>query len=506
MCTCPSEAAATGSLLDVLEALLGAPAEAPHEGLAHLVEGTRRHLVLQALELLGVHRRQEPAHDRQHLPELDVDAAQAKHAAEQALGVRFVDTPPPPPEPVRQAHPLGPRLRVALLPAEELREPELQHVAREDEPEDPHRADEADEEVHGRRGRIAALRPALDGLDGAAYKRGVRPDLSVLLAYRDAEATIDEALESVLAQRGPSFEVLAVDDGSRDGGPARVARLAARDRRVRCLATGGVGLAPALDLAAGHAGAPLFARMDADDVALPGRFSAELDLLASDPRLGAVGTRVEAFPEEAVGEGLRRYVAWQNALVTPADHRRALFVEAPLCHPSVVLTREAFEAVGGYRHGDFPEDYILWLRLDAAGFALAKVPEVQLRWRHRPGRMTFADPRLSPERFRALKALHLAGRLRRAARPIEVWGAGPTGRRFARALEAHGLRADRFIDIDPKKVGRTARGAAIVDPGALVRGATTVLVAVGARGARAEVRAHLLDRSFVEGDDFFCVA
>ena len=50
------------------------------------------------------------------------------------------------------------------------------------------------------------------------------PEVSVLLPYRNAAGTLDEALGSVLSQRGPTLELLAVDDGSSDGGPARVAR------------------------------------------------------------------------------------------------------------------------------------------------------------------------------------------------------------------------------------------------------------------------------------------
>ena len=58
-------------------------------------------------------------------------------------------------------------------------------------------------------------------------------DVSVLLPYRDAAATLDEAIESVLAQRGVALELILVDDGSSHGddGPARAAAWAARTTR-----------------------------------------------------------------------------------------------------------------------------------------------------------------------------------------------------------------------------------------------------------------------------------
>jgi glycosyltransferase involved in cell wall biosynthesis len=334
----------------------------------------------------------------------------------------------------------------------------------------------------------------------------VKPRISVLLPYRDAGETLAEALESLLAEREVGFEVIAVDDGSRDDGPAVVARLAAGDERVIPIASPGLGIAGALARGAAAARGELLARMDADDVSLPGRLGAQAALLDADARLGAVGTLVEAFPDEAVGEGTRRYVAWLNALVTPEDHDRDLFVESPLCHPSVMMRREALDRVGGYRDVPWAEDYDLWLRLHAAGYRLAKVPEVGLRWRQHPRRATLCDPRYALARFDLLKARYLAPRLLRAGRPVAVWGAGKTGKHLARALEHEGVRSSLFVDIDPRKIGRTARGAPIVAPEALPRGEHTVVVAVGTRGARALVRAWLDAAGFVEGLDYLCAA
>jgi glycosyltransferase involved in cell wall biosynthesis len=332
------------------------------------------------------------------------------------------------------------------------------------------------------------------------------PLVSVLLPYRNAAPTLAEALASVLDEREVPLEVVAADDGSSDEGPAIVGRLAAADPRLVPIATGGVGIARALAAAASVARAPFLARMDGDDVSLPGRFAAELDALERDPRLGAVGTRVEAFPDAAVGEGLRLYVAWQNELVTPDDHARELFVESPLCHPSVMMRREAYDRAGGFVPTTWAEDYDLWLRLDREGYGLAKVPRVLLRWRHQEGRATFRDALYALDRFRFAKACYLAPKLLARGRPVAVWGAGKTGRRFARALAERGAPASLFVDIDPRKIGRTAQGSLIVPPSALPRGAHTVVVAVGARGARTTIREQLQERDFLEGHDYLFAA
>jgi glycosyltransferase involved in cell wall biosynthesis len=322
------------------------------------------------------------------------------------------------------------------------------------------------------------------------------------MPYRDAAPTVAEAALSVLSE--PSVaELVAVDDGSMDEGPAIVAELARRDPRVRCLHAAGLGVTGALASGWREVRHELVARMDADDVSLPGRIERTRARLLADPRLAAVGTQVEAFPDP--GEGLRHYVAWLNGLESPEDHARDVFVEAPLCHPSTILRRSAVDAVGGYVARDWPQDYDLWLRLIAAGWGLAKVPEVLFRWRHLPGRVTFNDPRNALSRLLLARARYLAPVLLRGG-GFRIWGGGDTGRELARALEAHGAWTTDFADIDPKKIGRTARGRPIVPAERALAEGLFVVVAVGTRGARAIVRGRLLGAGKVEGVDFLCAA
>lgn len=336
--------------------------------------------------------------------------------------------------------------------------------------------------------------------------------ISVLLPYRDAAATLGEALESVLADLSPDDEVVAIDDGSRDDSASLVRAIAARDRRVVRIASEGAdatnGLVRALCTAVAAARGDLLARMDGDDVTLPGRFAAQRAALLDDPGLGAIGVQVEAFP--AAAGGMQRYIGWQNSLTSRADHARAIFVEAPLCHPSTMIRRAALDAVGGFREVPWAVDYDLWLRLDAAGFGLAKVPRVLFRWRMSADSMTWTSPKNTPACFLAARAHFLALRLREQGRPFAVWGAGKTGRRLARALEAHALAPQAFVDIDPKKIGRTARGRPIVVATTAIERAASgdwlLVIALGEAGARDEVRERLSRAGLVEGRAYVCAA
>ena len=331
----------------------------------------------------------------------------------------------------------------------------------------------------------------------------VNASISVILPFRAAAETIDAALAGLTAESDPAREILAIDDGSTDGGAMRVRTWAARDPRVRLLANAGSGLVSALNTGLACARGELIARMDADDIAHPERLSRQRTWLVARPDIAVLGTCVRAVADDGnVGAGLLRYVAWQNAVLTPEQHALSRFVESPLCHPSIMLRRAVLAETGGYRELDGPEDYELFLRVVACGHRLAKLPEVLLHWRHREGRATFDDARYGLDKFRRVKAPYLAAVIHASARErVVLWGAGRTGRRLARELARNGVRIAMFIDIDPRKIGRTAQQAPICAPAALDVKRDLVIAAVGARGARALIRADLLRRGFCEGDN-----
>jgi glycosyltransferase involved in cell wall biosynthesis len=334
------------------------------------------------------------------------------------------------------------------------------------------------------------------------------PRLSVILPVRDGAPTLPAALESLLDQTFTDFEVLLFDDGSRDESGKVAERFASSDRRLRPLGGERVGLVRALERCATAASSPLLGRMDADDICHPQRLEEQVALLDSRPELDAVGCRVLCFPAAELRGGMRRYQRWLNELITPADHARDVFVESPLCHPSVLMRREAFDRAGGYRLGDWPEDYRLWLSMDALGAQLAKVPRVLFAWRDHPRRVTRTDPRCERGRIEELKLSFLlkgpfAGRAVAA-----VWGAGPTGRGWRRRLAGAGVEVAAFVDVDPRKLGRRLGGAPVLSPDDLRSGSMPwhLLVAVGSPSARKRIRRFCGELGWRERRDFTVVA
>ncbi|MGI9659296.1 MAG: glycosyltransferase, partial [Gaiellaceae bacterium] len=333
-----------------------------------------------------------------------------------------------------------------------------------------------------------------------------RPRVSVLMPVRDAARYVEDALASILEQTVSDLEVVVVDDGSRDATHAILARCAAADRRVRLVTQERAGVVVASARAQLLARASVLARMDADDIALPDRLECQLDRLSVGD-IGACGGQVEFFPDAEVRGGMRRYETWLNTLTSPELAARDVFVECPIAHPTLMVRREALEAAGGWRGCAWPEDYDIMLRLYRAGVGFCSVDQPVLRWREHGRRLTRTDERYTQAAFVRCKVHHLRAHLGARAGSVVVFGCGPVGKAFARELQRQGSRVAAFLEVDPRKIGKTVHGApvhAMDDAATLVE-----LPAVGAvAGAepRDQVRGAAGRCGWTEGADFFAVA
>ncbi|HIJ88682.1 MAG TPA: glycosyltransferase [Desulfuromonadales bacterium] len=332
------------------------------------------------------------------------------------------------------------------------------------------------------------------------------PAISILMPVRNEEQYLRATLDSIYRQTFTNWELIAVDDGSNDGTAAILFEASHGDARVTVIRRDGGGLVAALNSGLAACQAPLLARLDGDDICHPRRLELQAALLDAQPEIGLVASAFRHFPRTGLKQGMIDYESWQNSLTDHALVIRDLLVESPFVHPSIMTRRSIMTGLGGYQDNGWPEDYDLWLRMAAAGVRFARLPQNLLFWRDHPERATRTMDEYAAHAFRACKCHHLLNGFLRGVADVVIAGAGLEARAWQRLLAAAGVTVSTWLDVDPKKIGRTLHGAPVISPNKLQLFGRKMIVAIGVRGAREQFRSVAKTYGWHEGMDFVCVA
>ncbi|MGL6095160.1 MAG: glycosyltransferase family 2 protein [Fimbriiglobus sp.] len=183
------------------------------------------------------------------------------------------------------------------------------------------------------------------------------PAVSIVMAAKNYARFLPAAVESVVAQTMPDWELVIIDDGSTDATPAAV-RAFLTDRRIRYVRSDRLGQPRAKNLGARLARSAVIAYLDADDAWLPTKLEKQLAVLAANPAVGVCFSRRSLIDEAGT--------PIPGRTDPPCPRGRVLepiFLRNFVCFSSVMVRREVFDRVGGFDpEWDLSIDYDLWLR------------------------------------------------------------------------------------------------------------------------------------------------
>jgi glycosyltransferase involved in cell wall biosynthesis len=186
------------------------------------------------------------------------------------------------------------------------------------------------------------------------------PKISVILSVYNAEATIELAIKSILAQTFRDFEFLILDDGSTDNTPNLIRKF--KDPRIKIYKQKNAGIVRSLNKLIYLARADLLARQDADDVSHPERLQKQFKFMAQNPSYGIVGTQAFIFNNGFKTDRVLRHPTSNR------DLQYALNFNNPFVHSSILMRKKAIISSGcykGHKKNFFPEDYDLWVRVSS---------------------------------------------------------------------------------------------------------------------------------------------
>jgi glycosyltransferase involved in cell wall biosynthesis len=211
-----------------------------------------------------------------------------------------------------------------------------------------------------------------------------QPLVSVVLPVFNGGRHLEPAVRSVLEQDHQAIEVIVIDDGSTDGSLGVLQALAAADPRLRIVSRENRGLIATLNQGIGLARSHFIARMDADDISYPSRFSKQLAMFQARPELAMCGTDFHLLYGDKTEPLDSMTTARPDQELPVLSQFMTSFRHSTVMFNRAVMAPDLLRYDPSYPHA---EDFDLFRRITAAHPA-AVVREPLLAYRIHPGSVT----------------------------------------------------------------------------------------------------------------------
>jgi len=218
------------------------------------------------------------------------------------------------------------------------------------------------------------------------------PALSVIMPVYNTEKYLQESLESILNQSFQDFELIIINDGSKDNSLKIINKYAENpeyQNKIKIINQKNTGVIQALNNGIKISTGKYIARMDADDISTPNRFARQIEILEKE-KVAMCGSWAIIIDENGREIGKMNYPKtnwWKNKLY--------IIRRNPFIHPSVMIRKDILEKVS-HNHNyyqknyKYVEDYELWTRI-IFKYQAINLPEYLLKYRIHPQQITQKD-------------------------------------------------------------------------------------------------------------------
>lgn len=190
------------------------------------------------------------------------------------------------------------------------------------------------------------------------------PQVSAIMPAYNAEATLEEAIESVIAQTFTDWELVIVDDGSTDATWNIISSFAATDSRIKAVRDVHRGRGYARNRCLERSRGTYIAICDSDDICLPKRFKIQLDFLEAHPEIMAVGSSYISFSGVDRGGGKVTSFPQDSATISKEFRKRRM----KIANCTAMIRSDLFQRFGCYEDQlHRAQDYALFRRAELGG-------------------------------------------------------------------------------------------------------------------------------------------
>jgi len=309
--------------------------------------------------------------------------------------------------------------------------------------------------------------------------------ISILMPVRNTERYLSDCLDSIRKQSFQDWELLAVDDHSRDKSFEILRTYSKVDHRIRPQTNKGQGIIHALRTAYDKSTGTYLTRMDSDDLMTTHKLEQFHNKLSASGRGHLTTGLVEYFTDEpkGLGQGYATYAQWLNGLTLANNNYADIYKECSIASPNWMIHREDLALCKAFDSDSYPEDYDLCFRFRQAGLQLANVTELTHYWRDYPDRTSRTDKNYADNKFTALKVRYFLSDDHDLALPLFLWGAGHKGKAVAKELIKSKVSFN-WVCNNPNKVGHDIYGVVLQSMESLNKAGTSqVIFAISQKGA-----------------------
>lgn len=268
----------------------------------------------------------------------------------------------------------------------------------------------------------------------------------------------NECIDSIISQSYTNFELILINDSSKDGSKKIAEKYQFTDKRIKLLDNKGNGIIDALNTAAEITSGRFITRMDSDDIMSKDKLELMRNQLLKKGRGHVCIGGVKYFAsQKKLESGYINYANWLNKLTYNETNYTAIFKECTIPSPCWMIYHEDFTKINGFKELLYPEDYDFAFKLWINNIKVTSIKKQIHYWRDHPNRTSRTSKVYQFENFNHLKVKYLIKNEILKNEIIVLWGAGQKGKNLAKEFIKNGIIFEWITEND-KKVNKNIYG------------------------------------------------